>query len=60
MRRVPEYIKLRWWDRVDIRLWLRQVIRRDYGVLNVLSAPGQITATTPDSSYETGFNAAEP
>lgn len=55
-RRAPEFIKGRWWNRVDLRIGLRQIIRRDYAVLNLLAAPGQIATET----YQTGFTAEQP
>lgn len=45
--RVPELIKQRWWDRCDKTLVLRRIIRRNYPILNVLSAGAEIVTDGP-------------
>ncbi len=34
----PELIRERWWDRYDLTLIFRRIVRRNYPVLNILSA----------------------
>jgi hypothetical protein len=51
--RVPELVKQQWLDRVDKTITFRRIIRRNYPVLNVLSAHGVIHAQ-PDQ-YELPF-----
>jgi hypothetical protein len=39
---VPELIRERWWNRYDVTLTMRRIVRRTYHVLNLLSASGWI------------------
>lgn len=41
---IPELINDQWFDRADITMTLRREIRREYAVLNFVSAYGQILA----------------
>jgi hypothetical protein len=40
----PELIKNKWWNRVDKAFVLRRIIVRNYPVLNLLSASGEVRA----------------
>lgn len=44
--KAPELIKGQWYSRCDLDVMLRRAIRREYPVLNLLSAGGQIVSTT--------------
>lgn len=43
VRTVPELVNEQWLRRCDVSLILRRVVRREYPVLNILSAPVSIT-----------------
>lgn len=43
VRTVPELVNEQWLRRCDLSLTLRRVVRREYPVLNILSAPVSIT-----------------
>ena len=43
VRTVPELVNEQWLRRCDVSLTLRRVVRREYPVLNILSAPVSIT-----------------
>ena len=61
--RVPEMIKMRWWDRVDKPLTLRREVRRSYPILNLVSAGGFVIADPgrpPQAPFQDPFTAAPP
>lgn len=43
LRTVPELVNQQWLRRVDLPITLRRAVRREYPVLNILSAPVSIT-----------------
>lgn len=43
LRTVPELVNQQWIRRVDLPITLRRAVRREYPVLNILSAPVSIT-----------------
>jgi hypothetical protein len=43
---VPELIRERWWNRYDLTLTMRRIIRRTYNVRNLLEAAGWIHTNT--------------
>jgi hypothetical protein len=43
--KAPELIKGRWYQRCDLAIWLRREIRRQYPVLNLLAATGEVITT---------------
>jgi hypothetical protein len=42
-RRVPELIKEQWWDRIDIEVTFRRIIRRNYQIRPIASAAACVT-----------------
>jgi hypothetical protein len=56
--RNPELIRERWWNRIDKPLVLRRIIRRNYPVLNVLSAEAWVN--TDGSTHYTAVARVPP
>lgn len=57
---VPEFVRGRWWNRVDTDLVIRREVRREYPVLNILRSTGTVTGNGPgDDTVESHFDTGD-
>jgi hypothetical protein len=49
--KAAEIIKNAWYQRCDLSVWLRREIRREYPILNILSAEGEIASDVADVTF---------